>query len=173
MKIYAFILLGAAVSACTATRPTERSAGDPPALIPAAPLQPQLLGGTPADIPHATLYRMSGDYADHVAVTLGPDGTLQSYPAPSDIYEGCTPLPVGDGLWLDRRGISARSVFTRYTFAQYAALGEAPSPQTLLDSIIPGARVTAVYTLDITAAEAAADPAAVREYVRTHPAKFR
>lgn len=112
-------------------------------------------------MPRAVAYRMSGDYADNVPVTLAADGSLQSYPAPSDINESLRPLPLSGGWWLDRRGVSARSVFTRYTYAGYAALEEAPSPAQLLEAVIPGARVTSVVTLPMTTQEAVADTAAV------------
>lgn len=112
-------------------------------------------------MPRAVAYRMSGDYADNVPVTLAADGSLQSYPAPSDIHESLRPIPLSGGWWLDRRGVSARSVFTRYTYAGYAALEEAPSPAQLLEAVIPGARVTSVVTLPMTTQEAVADTAAV------------
>ena len=112
-------------------------------------------------MPRAVAYRMSGDYADNVPVTLAPDGSLESYPAPSDINAASRPVPLAGGWWLDRRGVSPRSVFTRYTYAGYAALKEAPSPSQLLEAVIPGARVTSVVTLPMTTAEAVADTAAV------------
>lgn len=117
---------------------------------------------TPAGVtaPKAVAYRMSGDYADNVPVTLAPDGAIISYPAPGDLTDLSAPLPLADGWWLDRRGISANSVFTRYTFSKYRALPAAPTPAELKASVIPGARVTVTLQLPMTVAEATADTAA-------------
>lgn len=110
--------------------------------------------------PKAVAYRMSGDYADNVPVTLAADGTIISYPAPGDLTDRSAPLPLADGWWLDRRGISANSVFTRYTYSKYRALPAAPPPDELKASVIPGARVTVTLQLPMTVAEATADTAA-------------
>ncbi|MBO4978540.1 MAG: hypothetical protein J6C67_07500 [Muribaculaceae bacterium] len=136
-----------------------------PARAPAAPV----LGGTPADLPPVTVYRMSSDYSHNVAVTVDADGNITSYPAPSDLSEAALPVAVGHGLWLDRRGVGLRSVFTRYTYAEYMALPEAPTPQQLRRAIIPGARVTAVYALP---PDVAPDSATVAEYIAGHPGRF-
>lgn len=103
---------------------------------------------------NATAFRMSGDYADNVAVTLNADGTFAYFPDPSDITEASRPLDLGNGWWLNRQGISSRSCFTRYTFEEYAALKEVPSREQLKEAIIPGARVTEFKTLPFPAAEA-------------------
>lgn len=114
-----------------------------------------------ATAPKATAYRMSGDYADNVPITLGPDGSIISYPAPTDLTDRSTPIPLADGWWLDRRGITANSVFTRYTYSQYRALAAPPAPDRLRAAIIPGARVTVVQTLPMSLSQALADTAAV------------
>lgn len=124
------------------------------------------MGGTPADMPRALLYRTNGDFNDNVAITLGADGLPASYPAPGDVGAFCEPVPMADGWLLDRRGISAASVFTRYTYAQYAALPCAPSLRQLADSVIPGARVTETYVLPVTLGEALADTATVNSIIR-------
>lgn len=111
--------------------------------------------------PKAVAYRMSGDYSDNVPVTLAADGAIISYPAPGDLTDRSAPLPLADGWWLDRRGISANSVFTRFTYSEYRALPAAPTPAELKASIIPGARVTVTLQLPMTVAEATADTAAV------------
>lgn len=116
-------------------------------------------------IPKAVAYRMSGDYADKVPIMISPDGEVQSYPAPTDLVGG-TPLELADGWWLDRRGVGQGSVFTRYTYAEYAALPQAPTPKELLEAVIPGAKVTAVMRLPMTMREAEADTAAVNAFIR-------
>ena len=126
-----------------------------------------IIGGTPANaIPKGVAFKMSGDYADNLPLNLSPDGTLASYPAPSDITAESAPLPLAGGWWLDRRGVNASTVFSSYTLSEYASLPEAPSPEKLLASIIPGARVTAVERLPMSPVQAAADTAAVNAYLR-------
>lgn len=115
---------------------------------------------------------MSGDYADNVPVTLAPDGAIISYPAPTDLTDRSTPLPLADGWWLDRRGISANSVFTRYTYSEYRALPAAPTPTELKASVIPGARVTATLQLPMTVSEATADTAAANAAISRLAPRF-
>lgn len=122
--------------------------------------------------PKAVAYRMSGDYADNVPVTLAPDGTIISYPAPGDLTDRSAPLPLADGWWLDRRGISANSVFTRYTYGEYRALPVAPTPAELKASVIPGARVTVTLQLPMTVAEATADTAAANAAISRLAPRF-
>ena len=95
-----------------------------------------------AYIPNATAFRMSGDYANNVAVTLAPSGELIYFPAPGDITADSEPVELGEGWWLNNQGIGPNSVFTKYTFAEYAALPSVPSIEQLKQSIIPGAKVT-------------------------------
>lgn len=118
-------------------------------------------------MPKGQVYRMSGDYAENVAVTLGADGNILSYPAPTDITPASAPVELADGWWLDRRGVSDSSVFTRYTLQEYAVLEAAPTPAELLAAVIPGARVTVVMKLPVTTREALADTAAVNSYIAT------
>lgn len=92
--------------------------------------------------PNATAFRMSGDYANNVAVTLAPSGELIYFPAPGDITADSEPVELGEGWWLNNQGIGPNSVFTKYTFAEYAALPSVPSIEQLKQSIIPGAKVT-------------------------------
>lgn len=116
-------------------------------------------------LPKARIYRMTGPYADNVPITIGADGQVISYPAPTDISNAQRPLPLRDGWWLDRRGVGEGSVFTRYTYAEYAALKEAPSPEDLKKAVIPGARVVGVTVLPITLEQALSDTAAVERYI--------
>lgn len=92
-------------------------------------------------VPSATVFRMSGNYANNVAVTLGENGELTYFPAPSDITADSEPVKLKDGWWLNRQGLGPNSVFTRYTFAEYAALPTVPTPEQIKNEIIPGAKV--------------------------------
>lgn len=132
-----------------------------------------LIGGNPVNaIPKGVAFKMSGAYENNVPLNLNADGTLASYPAPTDITTGSAPIRLADGWWLDRRGVSANTVFSRYTLGEYSSLPEAPSPAQLLESIIPGARVTQVERLPMSPAVAAADTAAVNAYLRSSEYKL-
>ena len=117
-------------------------------------------------IPKATAFQMSGDYADHVAITLGNDGKLLYYPDPSDIRETSKPVDLGNGWWLNRQGLGPNSVFTKYTFEQYAKLKTCPTQQELIESIIPGARVTSYQALPCRISEGMEKLPELREFVK-------
>lgn len=119
-------------------------------------------------MPKAVIYRTSGDYIDNVPITLSANGKeVVSYPAPTDLTDQSTPVPLIDGWLLDRRGVSKNSVFTDYTYAQYRQLKQAPTPEELLKHVIEGARVTATVNINMTTTEAEADTAAVDSIIRT------
>lgn len=99
-----------------------------------------------AALPHVRLYKMRKDYSGNVAVTMNEARTqIVSYPDPVDIRPSVAPVPLGDGWYLDRRGVSANTVFTDYTFEQYAALGQVPSRETLMKHIIDKYPFTALW----------------------------
>lgn len=129
-------------------------------------VQLPVIGSEVRAMPHAIVYKVSGDNCmDLVPVTLTADGKgLLSYPAPTDLNESQTPIDLGDGWWLDRRGIGPTSVFTTYTYGQYAAMKNVPSEREIMDHIDRHARITRMVSLPITAAEAASDPAVARAY---------
>ncbi len=123
----------------------------------------RVIGNGPVKaLPRAVVYRMAGDAtAANVPVQLDANGNIVSYPDPRDV-KGAEPIALGDGWLLDRRGISEQSVFTRYTYAQYSALGAPPTLADLRDAVIPGARPVDIHRLDMTPSQAAADTAAVK-----------
>lgn len=89
--------------------------------------------GRAVALPHVRIYRTRADYANLVPITL--DGThtrVVAYPTPTDLNETQKPVPLGNGWYWDRRGISAGTAFTDFTYEQYAALPEAPSHAELL-----------------------------------------
>lgn len=91
------------------------------------------------------VYKMRGDYADLVPVTLDSDGQIVSYPDPVDITERSRPVALGDGWYLDRRGVSERSAFTDYTYAQYHALEHVPSIETLQSHIVARNAIESIW----------------------------
>ncbi len=116
-------------------------------------------------MPKASAFRMNGDYANNVAITLNPDGSLAYFPDPSDISANSSPLEIGDGWWLNRQGISAKSVFTKYTFAEYSKLKTVPSIAELKASVIPGSRVSNMRELPFTISEAPQNLDSIRAYL--------
>lgn len=120
-------------------------------------------------LPHAVVYRTDGDYDNRVMVTLDDSRTrLVSYPAPTDVSPASVPYVMAGGWLLDRRGgISLNSAFLDWTYEEYSRLPHAPSPAEIMSHIIPGACVTAVKQLPMTATEALADTAAVNTWLIT------
>lgn len=88
-------------------------------------------------LPHVRIYKTKADYSDLVPVTMNSERTqITSYPAKSDIRPSAKPVPLADGWYLDRRGIGPNTVFTDYTYEQYAALEKTPSVSELMEHII-------------------------------------
>lgn len=109
---------------------------------------------TSAMLPNATAFRMSGDYQNNVGITLNQNGVITYFPAPTDITADSAPISLGNGWWLNCQGIGPNSVFTKYTFAEYAELSTIPSPEQLKKDVIPGARVTQFIELPMKLSEA-------------------
>ena len=129
------------------------------------------IGGSTQSIgylPNATAFRMSGNYANNVAITLTDDGQLLYFPDPTDITADSEPVSLGEGWWLNNQGLGPNSVFTHYTFAEYASLPEVPSPEQLKLSVIPGAKVTDFMELPIKIGEANNNIEEVKEFVKGH-----
>ena len=131
-----------------------------------SPVKVKSTVGPSMAIPNATAFRMSGDFAGNVAITLSPEGEVIYFPAPSDITADSEPIDLGNGWWLNRQGIGQNSVFTKYTFAEYAALPEAPSIEQLKFAIIPGAKVTQFVELPMNINQAPLQLDEVKEYVK-------
>lgn len=130
---------------------------------PAIVAAPTLGSPVVSAIPKAVVYKISGNAtAANVPVQVSPDdsGKIISFPAPADV-RGQEPLQMADGYLLDRRGISANSVFTKWTYAEYSALDQTPTIAEIKDAIIPGARPTQIHVLPMTLGEALSDTAAV------------
>lgn len=109
-------------------------------------------GGRPtSELPAARIYKTNGDYADRVPVTLNASHTgLVSFPAPSDLRGG-EPVKLDDGFLLDRRGVGPNTAFTRWTYAEYAALPAAPSTAEIMANLLPDARITELYAMPFNA----------------------
>lgn len=116
-------------------------------------------------LPKATAFRMTGNYADHVAITLDSQGNVIYFPAPTDITPDSAPIALTDGWWLNRQGIGANSVFTKYTFAEYAALSQVPTVAQLKEAVLPDARVTEMVTLPYSINEAGSHISEINDFL--------
>lgn len=160
MRLISLTLIGLLCMACSQKAAEQAVNADAEVIS----LQPRV-GSQPFVEPKATVFRMSGDYSDNVGVTLNPDGTLAYFPDPSDITPSSAPIDLGGGWWLNRQGLSSRSVFTKWTFAEYASLERVPSRRQILEAIIPEARVTEMISLPVSLSDALADPSICRQYL--------
>ncbi len=99
----------------------------------------QKMVGTAAALPPMIIYKTAGNYDNLVPVTMDESKTrITNYPAPSDLYYNGTlavPQKLIEGYLLDRRGISSNTVFTDYTYEEYAAMDKAPSIDELMSHI--------------------------------------
>lgn len=159
----AIALLG--LGACTSRRaPMADPASADGGLIPSTAVT-QRLGGGASHLPRAVVYSTNGNYNCNVSIPLNATGTAPlSFPGPGDVGVWSEPVTLADGWLLDRRGgIGASTVFLRYTYAQYHALTQVPSVDSLMAAIIPDARVTEAWRLPIAANEA--DSASCARYI--------
>ncbi len=141
MKKTVLTLAAATLLAAGCTHKTTASGDLGPGVAVGNGLLPVSEGGENY-VPKATAFKLSGPYADKVAVTLSPSGELSYYPAPSDITSASAPTYLGDGWWLNNQGISANSVFTSWTFTEYASLKTTPSIAEIKAHIIPESGIT-------------------------------
>ena len=147
VAVSAVLMSGVALGSCGASRSGSQVLPTPEAFEQAGFGNYRNLPG-PAAMPNARIYRTSTDVDALVPVTVNPvSGKLVSYPAPTDITGASMPVVLKDGWLLDRRGIGPDTRFINYTYSQYHDLTEAPSPERLLASIVPDARVTEIVEL--------------------------
>ena len=149
---------------------TDDSAGQTAVVTPA--VRSMVRDSSPANhMPRAVVYKTNGDYNDHVAVNLDADGkTLVSYPAVSDVSASSSALPVARGWLLDRRGgTGLNTAFLTWTYAEYAAMKSTPSQAEIMAHSIPGAEVTEVRRLSMSASQARQDTSAVNAEINAWP----
>lgn len=129
----------------------ELGTADGSTVVAMKPISDNVRGGSPvAALAYVHIYKTNGDYSDYVPVTLNDSrDALVSYPAPSDLRDA-SPVKLDDGFLLDRRGVGVNTAFTRWTYAQYAAMKSAPTPDEIMNNLIPGARVTELYEMPFT-----------------------
>ncbi|MDE6512967.1 MAG: hypothetical protein K2L05_02135 [Muribaculaceae bacterium] len=139
-----------------------------PASVPMTAIRPVQPGAGVNALPKAIVYRMSGNAtAANVPVNVNPQtGDIVSFPGPGDVV-GQEPIELEGGWLLDRRGISENSRFTKWTYAEYAAMKTPPTLAEIKAAIIPDARAIDLHRLSMTPSEAAADlPAVVKALPR-------
>lgn len=100
---------------------------------------PEHLGtvSTPAPV---VIYKTVADFSKNVPITMNAEKTeISSYPAPKDVAPGgnpAYPVALAEGFLLDKRGITANSVFLDYTYTEYMALQKTPSIEELTAHIL-------------------------------------
>lgn len=105
-----------------------------------------LTGGSVSTYPHARIYRTTAPSDSLVPITLSPDGTtVTSFPDPRDL--STVPPRLTDGWLLDTRGITPLSAFTSFTYSEYKAMPDSPTPGHLLHAVIPGLKVSEIVEL--------------------------
>lgn len=161
MKAYSITSIAiAAASLCAAACSSTKTAADAPTPItPPQTITKNTIGGKPASaMPKAVAYRTNGDFIHNVPITLSADRKqIISYPAPSDLSASSFPVQLNDGYLLDRRGISANTAFTKYTYDEYSRMSMAPSLKELKEAIIGGAEVVEIVVLPMTLSQALDD----------------
>jgi len=99
--------------------------------------------------PPTLVYQTRNDYSNNVPVLLSEDKTkIVSYPDPKDIStNNAFPLPTAleKGYLLDNRGIGLHVAYLSMTYAEYAALPEAPSRDALMKMVIDKDPLTEMY----------------------------
>lgn len=148
----------AALCACSCGTKKEASEASELQIV-QAPARP-VIGGENYELPRAVIYKMNGDYADNVMIQVDERGNVVSYPGPHDV-RNMEPVALADGWYLSRQGVSTQSVFTRWSFAEYAALKAVPTIAELKAAILPGAKITELKTLQISQSEALENPQAI------------
>lgn len=116
----------------------------------------------------ATAFKMNGEYSNNVGVTLDSEGNLIYFPDPKDITADSEPLNLGNGWWLNQQGIGQNSVFTKYTFAEYSSLPEAPSPEQIKNEIIPGSHVIQFVELPYNISDASSHLEEIKQYLKDY-----
>lgn len=95
------------------------------------------------------VYKTTKDYTKNIPITLNDTkDQITSYPAITDITKNCefkVPTPLDKGFLLDNFGLSANSVYTSYTFEEYAKLEKEPTIQELMNRIIDDQPIIEMY----------------------------
>jgi hypothetical protein len=135
MRILIF-LMALGVLCCTTTKKTTET--KQPHLRAAAPHVPLLI------------YKTRNDYSQNVPIILSENKQIiEQYPAPKDLKKGdvlALPDALPNGYWLDNRGVNARVAFLKYTYAEYAALNNAPTLEELLAAILDANPIVELYS---------------------------
>lgn len=155
-KLMIFVVVAMSLASCGTKKETPV---EPEVQIVKAPERP-LIGGKPMALPKAVIYKMNGNYADNVTIQVDAQGNIVSYPAPQDVKD-MEPVALSDGWFLTRRGVNQQTVFTRFTYADYAAMKTAPTLAELKAAIIPDAKISELKTLPILQSEALEDPSKI------------
>lgn len=146
-------------------RTNEDKAGKPTTLPAKPPVKIMTVKQAKA-MAKATAFKMNGEYSKNIGVTLDPEGNLSYFPDPKDITADSEPLDLGNGWWLNRQGLGPNSVFTNYTFPEFASLPEVPTPEQFKNEIIPGSHVLQFVELPYNIGEAPSHIDEIKQYLK-------
>jgi hypothetical protein len=86
------------------------------------------------------IYKTKADYSNNIPITLNENkDKVVAYPSVKDVIinnKPAVPDKLADGFLLDNLGISPNTVYTSYTFEEYAQLKAVPSIEELMKRII-------------------------------------
>lgn len=155
MKHISLILAVAATVLAAPSCKTQQDSTEAGGTVPAAKIQAPMRGGGAASVAMLApviIYKTHSDYRNLVPVALSADGSrIASYPAPGDVGRGgkySTPVELSGGYLWDRRGVSAHTAFTDYTYEQYAALPSAPTADELMRHVKYRNPFTEMYAVE-------------------------
>jgi hypothetical protein len=94
------------------------------------------------------VFKLIPAWASLVPVQVNQEGTVISYPAPSDLAKlpgHGAPHPLEASFYLDRGSISCGAAFLNYTREAWSKLTEAPSLARQRALVLPGAQASECY----------------------------
>lgn len=99
------------------------------------------------------IYKTTKDYSKNLPLVMNDaKDKIVSYPDVSDVSkrgEITTAIQLREKFLLDEFGLSKNSVYTSYTYEEYAKLKETPRIEELMNSIIDKEPFTAMYNCGI------------------------
>lgn len=95
---------------------------------------------------HTVIFKADTAYALNVPVSVTSDGSAVIYiPDPSAAKSA--PVRLADGYWLATVPVTRQSMFTDYSYSDYAALSSKPSAAEIKKHLIKGERPTSIVKL--------------------------
>lgn len=97
------------------------------------------------DVMKTHIYKINGNYSDFVTVHV-KDGEVCAFPGVNNALEHKT-IKLSDGFYTRGWSCTELARFTRWTYEEYAKLPTQPTPEEILNNLIPDAYITEVYEM--------------------------